>query len=87
MIYDKSAKTDEGKDIGATNKVADPKYSMPQWCPSGLTQSQKRKLQHFKANESKENETKYLMIHIHKTHHHKKGGDQRPSKKIKRPQK
>jgi hypothetical protein len=35
MIFGKSAKTNEGEDIGATSKAADQK-----WCPSGLTRSQ-----------------------------------------------
>jgi hypothetical protein len=29
MIFDKSTKTDEGRDTGATSKIADSKYSMP----------------------------------------------------------
>jgi hypothetical protein len=75
MIFGKSAKTDEGKDIGATIKVADPKYSMPRWCPSGLTWSQKRKLQRLREKKSREKEAKiYLMIHIHITHHHNRAG-------------
>jgi hypothetical protein len=49
MIFGKSVKTDEGKDIGATRKASDPEYSMCQWCPSGLTWYQKRKLQRLRA--------------------------------------
>jgi hypothetical protein len=45
MIFGKSASTSEEGDTTEFNKIADPKYSMPRWCPSGLTQSQKRKLQ------------------------------------------
>lgn len=44
IIFGKLAKTNEGKGIGATSKTSDTKYSMPRWCPSGLTLSQKRKL-------------------------------------------
>jgi hypothetical protein len=35
MIFGESANTTE-KDT-ATIKTADPKYSMPRWCPAGLT--------------------------------------------------
>jgi hypothetical protein len=44
MIFGKSTKTNEEKDIGAISKAVNPKYSMPRWCPSGLTRSQNRKL-------------------------------------------
>jgi hypothetical protein len=44
MIFDKSTITSKEGDTNAI-KTADPKYSMPRWCPSGLTWSQKRKLQ------------------------------------------
>jgi hypothetical protein len=36
MISGKSANTDEEEDTVAS-KLANPKYYMPQWCPSGLT--------------------------------------------------
>jgi hypothetical protein len=44
IIFEKSTKTNEEKDTGATGKAVNPKYSMPRWCPSGLTRSQKHKL-------------------------------------------
>jgi hypothetical protein len=43
MIFGESANTNKKEDTTAI-KIADPKYSMPRWCPSGLTRSQKRKL-------------------------------------------
>jgi hypothetical protein len=43
MIFGESANTTKKEDMTAI-KTADPKYSMPRWCPSGLTRSQKRKL-------------------------------------------
>jgi hypothetical protein len=48
MIFGESANTTEKEDM-ATIKTADPKYSMPRWCPAGLTRSQKRKLQRLRA--------------------------------------
>jgi hypothetical protein len=39
MIFGESANTSEKEDTIA-NKTTDPKYSMPRWCPSGLTRSQ-----------------------------------------------
>jgi hypothetical protein len=41
MIFGKSTKTGKEEDTRATNKAADPMYSMPQWCPSVPTQTQK----------------------------------------------
>jgi hypothetical protein len=41
MIFGESANTNKIEDT-TINKMADPKYSMPRWCPSGLTRSQKR---------------------------------------------
>jgi hypothetical protein len=43
MIFGKSTNTTKKEDT-ATIKTADPKYSMPRWCPAGLTRSQKQKL-------------------------------------------
>jgi hypothetical protein len=43
MIFGELANTNKKEDT-AVNRTADPKYSMPRWCPSGLTRSQKRKL-------------------------------------------
>jgi hypothetical protein len=55
MIFGKSANTGKEEDMAAI-KTAEPKYSMPRWCASGLTRSQKRKLQRLRAKESKEKE-------------------------------
>jgi hypothetical protein len=48
MSFGESANTTKKEDT-ATIKTADPKYSMPRWCPAGLTWSQKRKLQRLRA--------------------------------------
>jgi hypothetical protein len=40
MIFGESADTSKKEDM-TVNKTIDPKYSMPRWCPSGLTRSQK----------------------------------------------
>ena len=53
MIFGESANTNK-KESTTVNKIADPKYSMPRWCPSGLTRSQKRKLQRLRAKENQE---------------------------------
>jgi hypothetical protein len=67
MIFGESGNTTKKEDT-TTIKIADPKYSMPRWCPSGLTRSQKRKLQCLRAKENQEKESeKYLMTHIHST--------------------
>jgi hypothetical protein len=47
MIFGESTNTTKKEDT-ANIKTADPKYSMPRWCPAGLTQSQKRKLQRLR---------------------------------------
>jgi hypothetical protein len=47
MIFGKSDNT--SKEYMAASKVADPKYSMPRWCPSGLTWSQKQKIAALKS--------------------------------------
>jgi CO dehydrogenase/acetyl-CoA synthase epsilon subunit len=52
MIFGKSAKLDEETPQEQLVKLHQ-KYSMPQWCPSGLTRSQKRKLHHLRAKESR----------------------------------
>jgi hypothetical protein len=51
MIFGELANATKKEDI-ATIKTADPKFSMPRWCPAGLTQSQKQKLQRLRAKES-----------------------------------
>jgi hypothetical protein len=53
MIFGESANTTKKEDT-ATIKAVDPKYSMPRWCPAGLTRSQKRKLQCLRAKENQE---------------------------------
>jgi hypothetical protein len=65
MVFGKSTKTEVVRDTGATSKASDPKYSMPRWCPSGLTWSQKRKLQRLRAKESKKNETEKIFNDTH----------------------
>jgi hypothetical protein len=45
MIFGNSAKIGKEEDTGAASKTSNPKYFMPQWCPLGLSRSQKRKLQ------------------------------------------
>jgi hypothetical protein len=56
MIFGKSANTGKEEGIG----VANPKYSMPRWCPSGLTWSQKHKLQRLRGKESMQKEAKNI---------------------------
>jgi hypothetical protein len=51
MIFGESANATKKEDTTAI-KIAYPKYSMPRWCPSGLTRSQKRKLQRLRAKEN-----------------------------------
>jgi hypothetical protein len=63
MIFGESANTTK-KDT-ATIKTADPKYSMPRWCPAGLTRSQKRKLQRLRAKESQEKEAEKIFNDTH----------------------
>jgi hypothetical protein len=63
MIFGESANTTE-KDT-ATIKIADPKYSMPRWCPAGLTRSQKRKLQRLRVKESQEKEAEKTFNDTH----------------------
>jgi hypothetical protein len=53
MIFGESANTNKKEDT-TVNKTADLKYSMPRWYPSGLTRSQKRKLQRLRAKENRE---------------------------------
>jgi hypothetical protein len=63
MIFGESANTTK-KDT-TTIKTADPKYSMPRWCPAGLTRSQKRKLQRLRAKESQEKEAEKIFNDTH----------------------
>jgi hypothetical protein len=64
MIFGESANTNK-KEGTAVNKTADPKYSMAQWCPSGLTRSQKQKLQRLKAKENQEKEAERIFNDTH----------------------
>jgi hypothetical protein len=64
MIFGESANTTKKEDT-ATIKTADPKYSMPRWCPAGLTRSQKRKLQRLRAKESQEKEAEKIFNDTH----------------------
>jgi hypothetical protein len=64
MIWGESANTTKKEDT-ATIKTADPKYSMPRWCPAGLTRSQKRKLQRLRAKDNQEKEAKKIFNDTH----------------------
>jgi hypothetical protein len=64
MIFGESANINK-KESTTVNKIADPKYSMPRWCPSGLTRSQKRKLQRLGAKENQEKEAKKIFNDTH----------------------
>jgi hypothetical protein len=64
MIFGESANTAKKEDT-TTIKAADPKYSMPRWCPAGLTRSQKRKLQGLKTKESQEKEAEKIFNDTH----------------------
>jgi hypothetical protein len=64
MIFGESANTTKKEDT-ATIKTADPKYSMPQWCPAELTRSQKQKLQRLRAKESQEKEAEKIFNDTH----------------------
>jgi hypothetical protein len=64
MIFGESANTTEKEDT-TTIKTADPKYSMPRWCPAGLTRSQKRKLQRLRVKESQEKEVEKIFNDTH----------------------
>jgi hypothetical protein len=64
MIFGKSTNTSKEGDTTAI-KTAEPKYSMPRWCPSGLTRSQNRKLQRFRAKESKEKKVEKIFNDTH----------------------
>jgi hypothetical protein len=64
MIFGWSANTNKIEDMIAI-KIADPKYSMPRWCPAGLTLSQKRKLQRLITKESQEKEAEKIFNDTH----------------------
>jgi hypothetical protein len=65
MIFDNSIKTNEEKDTRATRKVVNLKYSMPRWCSSSLTRSQKCKLQHLRTKESREKDVEEMLNDTH----------------------
>jgi hypothetical protein len=64
MIFDESASTNKKENM-TVNKTINPKYSMLRWCPSGLTRSQKRKLQRLRAKEIKEKEAEKIFNDTH----------------------
>jgi hypothetical protein len=64
MIFSESANTNKTEDMAAI-KIDDPKYSMPRWCPAGLTRSQKRKLQRLRAKENQEKEAEKIFNDTH----------------------
>jgi hypothetical protein len=64
MIFGELANTKKTEDTTAI-KIADPKYSMPRWCPAGLTWSQKQKLQCHRAKESQEKEAEKIFNDTH----------------------
>jgi hypothetical protein len=64
MIFGESTNTNKKEDT-TVNKTVNPKYSMPQWCPSGLTRSQKRKLQRLRAKENQEKEAEKIFNDTH----------------------
>jgi hypothetical protein len=64
MIFGESANTNK-KEGTTVNKTADPKYSMPRWYPSGLTRSQKRKLQRLREKENQEKEAEKIFNDTH----------------------
>ena len=47
-------------DRKASSSSSMSKYFQPRWCPLGLTRTQKRKLQHLRAQEKKEKEIEKL---------------------------
>jgi hypothetical protein len=57
--------TQPKKEDTAAIKTADPKYSMPRWCPTGLTRSQKRKLQRLRAKGNQEKEAEKIFNDTH----------------------
>jgi hypothetical protein len=64
MIFGESVNTKKKEDTTAI-KIADQKYSMPRWCPSGLTWSQKQKLQRLRAKASQEKEAEKIFNDTH----------------------
>jgi hypothetical protein len=68
MVFGKSATPPVEEPVMANDheawssktKVAD-KYHQPRWCPEGLTHTQKRKLQHLRNKEKREQEAEKMM--------------------------
>ena len=65
MMFGKSAQTDSQKRVLANDHEASSsgsanKYHQPRWCPSGLSHSQKRRLQRLRRQEQKEQEAEKL---------------------------
>jgi hypothetical protein len=65
MIFGESTNTSKKEEDTSVNKTVDPKYSMPRWCPSGLTRSKKRKLQRLRVKENQEKEAKKIFNDTH----------------------
>jgi hypothetical protein len=65
MIFGESANTNKKEEDTTIIKIADPKHSMPRWRPSGLTRSQKRKLQRLRAKENQEKEAEKIFNDTH----------------------
>jgi hypothetical protein len=65
MIFGELTNTSKKEEDTTVNKIVDPKYSMPRWCPSGLTRSQKRKLQRLRAKENQEKEAEKIFNDTH----------------------
>jgi hypothetical protein len=64
MVFGESANTTKKEDT-ATIKTADPKYSMPRWCPTRLTRSQKQTLQRLRVKENQEKEAEKIFNDTH----------------------
>jgi hypothetical protein len=64
IIFGESANTTKKEDM-ATIKTVDLKYSMPRWCPAGLTRSQKQKLQRIRVKENQEKEAEKIFNDTH----------------------
>ena len=65
MVFGKSAQIDSQKrvlsnDHEASSSGSASKYHQPRWCPSGLSHSQKRRLQRLRCQEQKEQEAEKL---------------------------
>ena len=65
MVFEKSVNNPVQRPImandhEASSSSAADKYHQPRWCPSGLTHTQKRKLQRLRNKEKKEREAEKL---------------------------